>query len=112
MASPDDRLIASNIFGLTLPLNKGLCPEQFSRDLMTSLCVALVAEACNTGIEPLVRADVPALRRSRLQWVSQNYLHQETIIEANTCLVAARAVSTWFTFRVTMRSPRRMTSAL
>ena len=42
------------------------------------------------GIEPLVRADVPALRRSRLQWVSQNYLRQETITAANACLVASQ----------------------
>ena len=74
MASPDDRLIASNILGLTRPLNKGLRPEQLSRDLTTSLSAVLVAEACNTGIKPLVRADVPALHRSRLRWVSQNYL--------------------------------------
>ena len=37
-------------------------------DLGTSLCAVLIAEACNIGMEPLVRNDVPALRRSRLSW--------------------------------------------
>jgi hypothetical protein len=44
-----------------------------ARDLPTSVCAVLLAEACNTGLEPLVRPDVPALRRSRLSWVRQNY---------------------------------------
>ena len=34
-----------------------------------SLCAALVSEACNIGLEPLVRPDAPALRRDRLSWV-------------------------------------------
>ena len=41
-------------------------------DLSTSLCAVLIAEACNIGLEPLIRNDVPALRRSRLSWVNQN----------------------------------------
>lgn len=32
-------------------------------DLSTSLCAVLIAQATNTGFEPLVRQDVPALRR-------------------------------------------------
>jgi TnpA family transposase len=59
-------------------------------DLATSLCAVLLAEACNTGIEPLVRSDVPALRRDRLFWTSQNYLRDETLAPANACLVAAQ----------------------
>ena len=42
-------------------------------DLSTSLCAVLLAEACNTGPEPLVHNDIPALRRDRLSWVNQNY---------------------------------------
>jgi Domain of unknown function (DUF4158)/Tn3 transposase DDE domain len=42
-------------------------------DVATSLCAVLLAEACNTGFEPLIRRDNPALRRSRLSWVRQNY---------------------------------------
>jgi hypothetical protein len=52
-------------------------------DLATSVCAVLVAEACNTGLEPLVRPDHPALRRSRLGWVRQNYLRAETLTRVN-----------------------------
>ena len=34
-------------------------------DLDLSLCAVLLAEACNIGLEPLVRPDVPALTRGR-----------------------------------------------
>ncbi len=59
-------------------------------DLTTSLCAVLLAEACNTGPEPLVRPDVPALRRDRLMWVDQNYLRDDTLMAANNVLVAAQ----------------------
>jgi hypothetical protein len=45
----------------------------------TSLCAVLLAEACNTGFELLMRRDNPALRRSRLSWVRQNYIRAETL---------------------------------
>jgi TnpA family transposase len=61
-----------------------------ARDLATTLCAVLLAEACNTGLEPLVRPDVPPLRRSRLSWVRQNYLRAETLTQANARLVAAQ----------------------
>jgi hypothetical protein len=32
-------------------------------DLYINLCAVLVAEACSTGLEPLVRADVSARKR-------------------------------------------------
>nr|WP_230132441.1 Tn3 family transposase [Citrobacter freundii] len=41
--------------------------------MVTSLCAVLLGGACNTGLEPLIRTDNPALRRDRLSWVSQNY---------------------------------------
>lgn len=37
-----------------------------------SLCAVLLAEACNVGLEPLVRPDIPALTRGRRSWVQQN----------------------------------------
>jgi TnpA family transposase len=61
-----------------------------ARDLATTLCAVLLAEACNTGLEPLVRPDVPSLRRSRLSWVRQNYLRAETLTQGNARLVAAQ----------------------
>ncbi len=59
-------------------------------DVATSICAVLLAEACNTGFEPLIRLDTPALRRSRLSWVRQNYVRAETITRANAVLVAAQ----------------------
>jgi TnpA family transposase len=59
-------------------------------DLTTSLCAVLMAEACNTGPEPFVRQDTPALRRDRLLWVDQNYVRDDTLIACNAVLVAAQ----------------------
>lgn len=61
-----------------------------AKDLATSLCAVLLSEACNTGPEPLIRDDVPALRRDRLAWVNQNYLRDDTLIAANNILVSAQ----------------------
>ena len=59
-------------------------------DLHISLCAVLMAGACNTGIEPLIRGDVPALQRDRLSWVDQNYIRDDTLTAANAMLVAAQ----------------------
>jgi hypothetical protein len=59
-------------------------------DLRTSLCGALLAGACNTGLESLARQDMPSLRRDRLTWVNQNYIRDETLLAANARLVAAQ----------------------
>jgi hypothetical protein len=56
-------------------------------DLPMSVCAVLLAEACNIGLEPLVRREVPALTRARLAWVQQNYIRAETIAQANARLV-------------------------
>jgi len=60
-------------------------------DLSTSICAVLLAEACNIGLEPLVRPDVPALTRGRLSWVQQNYIRIDTLQSANAALVNAQA---------------------
>jgi TnpA family transposase len=59
-------------------------------DLSTSLCAVLLAEACNTGYEPLVRDDIPALQLDRLSWADQNYIRDETLTAANARLVSAQ----------------------
>ncbi len=51
----------------------------------------LLAEACNIGLEPLISESHPALSRSRLSWVQQNYVRLETIRKANARLVDAQA---------------------
>ena len=60
-------------------------------DLPVSVCAVLLAEACNIGLQPLVRADVPALTATRLLWVQQNYIRAETLTRANARLVDTQA---------------------
>ena len=60
-------------------------------DLPVSLCAVLLAEACNIGLEPLVKHNVPALTRHRLSWVKQNYIRAETLVRANARLVDHQA---------------------
>ncbi|OMH27556.1 Tn3 family transposase [Motiliproteus sp. MSK22-1] len=58
-----------------------------AEDLTISICAVLLAEACNIGLEPLIKHQVPALTRHRLNWVKQNYLRAETLVKANAKLV-------------------------
>ncbi len=60
-------------------------------DLELSICAVLVAEACNIGLEPLINQQLPALTRSRLAWVQQNYIRADTITRANARLVEAQS---------------------
>lgn len=59
-------------------------------DLALSLCAVLLSEACNTGLEPLIRPEIVALRRDRLAWVNQNFVRDQTLQDANARLVAAQ----------------------
>lgn len=67
--------------------------EQASRaaDINISVCAVLLSQACNTGLEPFVHHDTPALRRDRLTWVEQNYVRDENIVAANAKLVTAQS---------------------
>jgi len=60
-------------------------------DLSISVCAVLLAEACNIGLEPLIKPHIPALTRHRLNWVKQNYIREETLIRANARLVDHQA---------------------
>ena len=60
-------------------------------NLPISICAVLLAAACNIGLDPLVRADTPALSRRRLEWVQQTCIRAETISKANARLVDAQA---------------------
>jgi len=55
-----------------------------AEDFCVSMCAVLVAEACNIGLEPVVRAATPALTRARLSWIDQNYIRGETITANST----------------------------
>ena len=61
------------------------------KELPVSTCAVLMAEACNLGLEPVSRPDIPALTRGRLSWLQQNYMRAETLIQANARLVEAQA---------------------
>ena len=61
--------------------------EARAAELPVSLCAVLLAEACNIGLEPVVRSDVAALTRGRLTWVQQNYIRADTLTQANANLV-------------------------
>lgn len=58
-----------------------------AQDLHISLCAVLMAEARNIGLEPLIKHNIPALTRHRLNWVKQNYLRAETLVSANVRMV-------------------------
>ena len=58
-------------------------------DFQISLAAVLVAESCNIGFEPMIRSDIPALRRDRLSWVSQNFIRDQTLRAANARLVSS-----------------------
>ena len=60
-------------------------------NLSLSVCGALLAQACNTTLEPVVQNDVPALTYARLVWVQQNHIRAETIARANARLVKAQS---------------------
>jgi TnpA family transposase len=60
-------------------------------DLDLSLRAVLLPEACNVGLEPLVRLDIAALTRGRLSWVQENYIRAETITKANARLADYQA---------------------
>jgi len=55
--------------------------------LPVSISAVLISEACNIGMEPLTKHNIPALTRHRLSWVKQNYLRAETLVKANAKLV-------------------------
>jgi TnpA family transposase len=59
-------------------------------DLPVSVAAVLVAEACNVGFRPVVKANVPALTRNRLSHVDQNYLRIDNIRPANARLIEAQ----------------------
>jgi hypothetical protein len=60
-------------------------------DLPTSLAACLAAHSMNVGYRPIAKKGAPALERSRLSHVFQNYVRPETLAAANPPLVARQA---------------------
>ena len=57
----------------------------------TSLCAVLLSEACNVGMTPVIKPDVPALTRGRLVQVDQGYFRAENISAANGLFIESQA---------------------
>ncbi|MGH3200219.1 MAG: Tn3 family transposase, partial [Streptosporangiaceae bacterium] len=60
-------------------------------DLPVSIAACLAAHAMNVGYRPIAKKGAPALERSRLSHVFQNYVRPETLADANAPLVARQA---------------------
>ncbi|SQD97346.1 MULTISPECIES: Tn3 family transposase [unclassified Parafrankia] len=60
-------------------------------DLPTSIAACLTAHSMNVGYRPIARKGFPALERSRLSHVFQNYFRPETLAPANAPLVTRQA---------------------
>jgi len=60
-------------------------------DLPVSVAACLAAHAMNVGYRPIAKKGVPALERSRLSHVFQNYVRPETLAGANVPLVVRQA---------------------
>ncbi|MER7131959.1 Tn3 family transposase [Streptosporangium saharense] len=60
-------------------------------DLPTSIAACLAAHSMNVGYRPIAKTGVPALERSRLSHVFQNYFRPETLSLANAPLVSWQA---------------------
>ena len=63
--------------------------EAWAADLPTSLCAVLMAEACNIGLSPWSAARYQRCA-GRVSSVSQHYVRNDTLTEANARLVAAQ----------------------
>jgi Tn3 transposase DDE domain len=65
--------------------------ETSMENFPVSLCAVWLAEACNVGLTPVVKPDVPALRRGRLVQVDQGYFRAENISAGNGLFIDAQA---------------------
>lgn len=60
-------------------------------ELPVSVAAALIAQACNVGLTPVVADGHPALTRDRLGHVDANYIRAETHTAANELLIEAQS---------------------
>ena len=65
--------------------------EPRMKDFNITINAILLSEACNIGLTPVIKNNVPALTRDRLVWAKHNYLRPETITEANNMIVEAHS---------------------
>ena len=60
-------------------------------DFAVSLCAVWLSEACNVGMTPVIKPDMPALTRGRLVQVDQGYFRAENISAGNGLFIEAQA---------------------
>jgi hypothetical protein len=79
-------------------------------DFPTSLAALIVAEACNVGLVPIEKSNVPALTQALLQQVGVDHYHlrAKTIAAANTRPIRAQADIGIGQYRAAGTSPRPM----
>ena len=83
-------------------------PSSVRRGPSDQRCGVLLAQACNTTFEPIVRNDMAALTFARLIWVLQNHIRAETIARANARLVKFQSRIPLASFGAAEKLPRQM----
>ena len=66
---------------------QGVEQTPHAKGIELSVLAVLLAEACNIGLSVVADESIPALTLWRLNWVKKNYVHADTITQANTKLV-------------------------
>ncbi|GAA4621992.1 Tn3-like element Tn3 family transposase [Actinoallomurus vinaceus] len=88
---PELLLEVAELTGMTTAFTHISGADPHMDDFEVSVCALLLAEACNVGLTPVAKPNVPALTRARLVQVDQGYLRAETISAANGMLIGAQA---------------------
>ncbi|MEU3991737.1 Tn3 family transposase [Streptomyces platensis] len=87
---PELLLEVADLTGMTTAFTHISGADPRMEEFELSVCALLLSEACNVGLTPVVKPNVPALTRGRLVQVDQGYLRAETISAANGMLIEAQ----------------------
>ncbi|MFF8958679.1 Tn3 family transposase [Streptomyces sp. NPDC014894] len=87
---PELLLEVADLTGMTSAFTHISGADPHMDEFELSVCALLLSEACNVGLTPVVKPNVPALTRGRLVQVDQGYLRAETISAANGMLIDAQ----------------------
>ncbi|MFE7130404.1 Tn3 family transposase [Streptomyces sp. NPDC057638] len=90
---PELLLEVADLTGMTSAFThiSGAYPSMEEFEL--SVCALLLSEACNVGLTPVVKPNVPALTRGRLVQVDQGYLRAETSRLTSPCPAVDLAIT-------------------
>ncbi|MFB8350750.1 Tn3 family transposase [Streptomyces niveus] len=87
---PELLLEVADLTGMTAAFTHNSDADPSMEEFELSVCALLLSEACNVGLTPVVKPNVPALTRGRLVQVDQGDLRAETIPAANGMLIKAQ----------------------